>query len=249
MSMTIDWELFFPDVVFDISEDRMSSQMSSSGYEKSEWIYYWDPSIDFKSHLESIKVPEKYFNENDLTVFPKNFHKSIYSVKRFEEARVELLERLQFQNGEGLIGYDDEGNDILSYRMSLKFVSENVDVRPGTIGNDENKFRVSGNKNIISVHRFNMINILFDWLLTVNPKGAYKNQWKIFAYGITEYNETMSFISSFREEDSAGKLFGDNPVMTIETMTVFNDDSPVVGETQSASDIKAILKEWNPELI
>ena len=249
MSMTIDWELFFPDVVFDISEDRMSSQMSSSGYEKSEWIYYWDPSIDFKSYLESIKVPEKYFNENDLTVFPKNFHKPIYSVKRFEEARVELLERLQFQNGEGLIGYDDEGNDILSYRMSLKFVSENVDVRPGTIGNDENKFRVSGNKNIISVHRFNMINILFDWLLTVNPKGAYKNQWKIFAYGITEYNETMSFISSFREEDSAGKLFGDNPVMTIETMTVFNDDSPVVGETQSASDIKAILKEWNPELI
>ena len=49
MSMTIDWELFFPDVVFDISEDRMSSQMSTSSYEKSEWIYYWDPSIDFKS--------------------------------------------------------------------------------------------------------------------------------------------------------------------------------------------------------
>jgi len=248
MSMTIDWELFFPDVVFDVSEQRMSSQMQKSSYEKSEWSYYWNPLIDFKAHLETLKISKKYFNENDLSLFPNNFSKPIYSVKRFEEARVELLERLQFQAPEGLIGYDDEGNDIISYRMSFKAVSEQVDVRPGTIGNDDHKFRVNGDRNIISVHRFNMLNILFDWLLTVNPKGAYKNQWQIFAYGITEYNDTMTLVSTFKEENSDGKLFGDNPVMTIESTTIFNHNSPSVGESQNAGDIRNILKEWNPEL-
>lgn len=248
MSMSIDWELFFPDVFFDVSEHKMSSQMHKSEKEKSEWIYYWNPLEDFKIHMEQLKIDEKYFNENDLSIFPKNFHKPIYSVKIFEEARVELLKRLHFETSEGLSGYDEEGNDIPSYRMSLKSIDEMVDVRPRTIGNDDHKFRVYGNKNIISVHRFNLINILYDWLLTVNPKGAYKNQWQVFAYGITEYNDTMTFISTFKEEDSEGKLFGDNPVMTIGSTTVFTDDSPRVGENQNASDIKAILKEWHPEL-
>lgn len=248
MSMSIDWELFFPDVFLDVSEDRMSPQMKKTDKNKSDWIYYWDPFEDFKTHMKNLKIDEKYFNENDLTVFPENFHKPIYSVKRFEEARIELLERIQFDSCEGLIGYDEEGNEIPSFRISLKSIDEMIEVTPGTIGNNEHKFRVNGNKNILSVHRFNLLYILFDWLLTVNPKGAYKNQWQIFEYGITEYNDTITSISTFREENSEGKLFGDNSVMTIVRTTVSNDDSSSVLESESASDIKSILKQWNPTI-
>jgi hypothetical protein len=246
--MTIDWELFFPDVSFDICEDRMSSQMLESDKIKSDWIYYWDPNKDFKSHMEKLKVDLKYFNEKDLSVFPKDFHKPIYSVKRFEESRVELMERIQFDAPEGLSGYDEDGNDIPTWRMSLKAIDKWVDVKPGTIGGVDNKFRLRANKNIISVHRFNMLYLLFDWLLTVNPKGAYRNKWQIFAYGISEYNSTMSYVSTFVEEESDGQLFGKLPVMTIKDITGLVTDTPYVGQTKTADDIRKILNEWNPKI-
>ena len=269
MAMSIDWEFFFPEVYFNHnrfetwSKEDLSNVLNEDGY--------WDPQKDFEFHLNKLKVDAKYFNEKNLGMFPKDFSKPLYSIETFEEARVKLLNRVKIIDGDGLIGYDDNGDYYETYKILLNECDKTVDVDEGTIGNKESKYHIREKKGIINSHRFNSINILYDWLLTLNPKGSFNNNWQIFAYGVTEYNQTMSYVDTFliSNQSNQSSLFAteninDNKIISQalksgdfkfdksafssqihEDTKYFNEGKEVV-EVKTVRDIRLILKDWNP---
>lgn len=237
MSMSIDWEYFFPEVIF--THQKCDEK--------------WQPMIDFKNHLEQLKIPTQFFNSDDLSPFPQNFSRPIYSVKRFEEARIELSERLQIlpvmtgnmQDYAEFYDDEDECETYNKWTISLKAMNEQFTLPNG------DTFNVSKKLNQTYVHKFNLINLLFDWLLTVYPKGCYRNAWQIFAYGITEYDETMSGSYIFSQEDndnSDSKYWIQS--QTLQASEPNNDyispsSEPIFSD---ADDLRKELKSWNPIL-
>ena len=139
-------------------------------------------------------------------LFPKDFNKPIYSIEIFETARIKLLHRVKISNGEGMCGYDEEGTEFTTFKILLDGIYESVEVDPGTIGNKENKYQINTTKNVISSHRFNSIYFLYNWLLSLNPRGSYDNNWQIFAYGITEYDDTMTYVDTFIDQTGTGNV-------------------------------------------
>ena len=89
MAMIVDWEYFFPDVYFKHnrfetwSKEDLKCVVDKDGN--------WDPQKDFEFHLDKLKVESKYFDEKNKDLFPKDFRRPLYSIKKFEEARIELL--------------------------------------------------------------------------------------------------------------------------------------------------------------
>ncbi len=50
-------------------------------------------------------------------------------------------------------------------------------------------------QNELYVHRMNPINYLYDWLLTLDPRGRWGNAWLLPQCGVTEYDEVgLQFI-------------------------------------------------------
>ncbi|MBT3463509.1 hypothetical protein HON86_01280 [Candidatus Woesearchaeota archaeon] len=265
MAMQIDWEYFFPDVYF--KHDRFQTWSKEDISKIIDEDGNWNPQKDFEFHLQKMKVDKKYFDEKNLSLFPKGFHKPLYSITLFEEERVKLLSRVKINYGEGLKGFDDDGMEIISYKILLDGIDEKVDVESETIGNNENKFHVRCNKNLINCHRFNAINILYDWLLSLNPTGTFKNKWQIFAYGITEYDETISYVDTFIEEKqnqlsiSGLDNLNNNKIINRDITPPSNNEESSVPEilkdlgleknthsTTTPEKIKKLLNEWNPFL-
>ena len=153
-------------------------------------------------------------------------------------------------------------------------MNKDIEVEKGTIGYDtveegpdECKFYINCKKNVITSHRFNAINILYDWLLSLGPRGSYDNKWQIFAYGVSEYDETLSYVDTFVSdaEESQASIPGfenenKNKIISQSIKTNFKDlknkkESGLIEEllaeklhlkTDTATDIRELLKEWNP---
>ena len=116
---------------------------------------------------------------------------------------------------------------------------------------EERELRVWGRKNVITSHRFNAINILYDWLIGLNPRGAHNNNWQVFAYGTTEYDETLSSVDTFivavEKTQTSLPGFDNENNNTIVTQTIENNfDNINEHEKDGAQDLRERLKEWNP---
>jgi len=256
MAMSIDWEYFFPDVCFDYSpiQQWQVKEWSKDDLNKiQDENGFWSPQKDFEFHLQKLKVDPKYFDEKNLALFPKGFSKPIYSILEFETARVDLLSRVKIINGEGIRGYeemaDGDETEIETFKIILDGIDKLVEVDKGTIGNSGNKHHIRCKRNVINCHRFNAIFILYDWLLSVSPKGGYQNNWQIFAYGISEYNDTFSYVDTFLVEDHHPYNFDDlddlNNTKIITLNLDINSDKSYP-TSSSADDIREYLKNWNP---
>ena len=279
MAMMVDWEYFFPNVYF--KHDRFETWSKEDLNKIIDEDGNWDPQKDFEFHMQKLKVDSKYFDEKNKNLFPENFARPIYSIKRFEEARIELLNRVQFSfveqreketYNEDLDDYEYEDYPI--FKIELLELNKRVEVEKGTIGYDtveegpdECKFYINCKKNVITSHRFNAINILYDWLLSLGPRGSYDNKWQIFAYGVSEYDETLSYVDTFVSdaEDSQSSIPGfenenKNKIISQSIKTNFKDlknkkESGLIEEllaeklhlqTDTATDIRERLKELNP---
>ena len=93
----------------------------------------------------------KYFDEKNKDLFPENFAKPIYSIKRFEEARIELLNRVQF-SWSNKPAFDEVAAEYPTYKIELLALNKDVEVEKGTIG-DECKFYINCKKNVIKSNR------------------------------------------------------------------------------------------------
>ena len=204
MAMMVDWEYIFPNVYF--KHDRSETWSKEDLDKVIDEDGNWDPQKDFEFHMQKLKVDSKYFDEKNKDLFPENFTRPIYSIKRFEEARIELLNRVQisFVEQREISSYNEEIDDYEyedypTYKIELLELNKDIEVEKGTIGSgaDECKFYINCKKNVITSHRFNAINILYDWLLSLGPRGSYYNKWQIFAYGVSEYDETLSYVDTF----------------------------------------------------
>ena len=237
MAMMVDWEYFFPDVYFKhnrletFPKEHLKKVIDSDGY--------WSPQKDFEFYMNNLKVDSKYFDEKNLGLFPKDFRKPIYSIEVFEEARVKLLHRVKISASEGMCGSDEEGGEFAIFKILLDGIYKSVEVDPGTIGNKDNKYQISTTKNIINSHRFNPIYFLYDWLMSLNPKGSYNNNWQIFAYGISEYDETLSYVDTFIDQNETGSV---NAIVN-HSLSSDNHSYPSV---QTKETVRATLKDWNP---
>ncbi len=249
MGMTIDWEYFFPDVSFDVENNRYTTWSKDDLNKIQDENGFWSPQKDFDFHLQKLKVDPKYFDEKNLGLFPKGFSKPLYSIERFEEARVDLLSRVKIINGEGISGYTDDEYDveIETFRIILDGIDKLVEVDKGTISTCD-KYHVRCKRNVIHCHRFNAIFILYDWLLTLSPKGGYKNNWQIFAYGISEYDETFSYVDTFLEEEQVQLSIPglDNLNNTKIISLNLSNKNQSYPSSRTANDIREYLKEWNP---
>jgi len=165
---------------------------------------------------------------------------------------------------------DYEYEDYPIFKIELLELNKDIEVEKGTIGSgdDECKFYIRSKKNVITSHKFNAINILYDWLLSLSPRGSYDNKWQIFAYGVSEYDETLSYVDTFVSdaEDSQVSIPGfenesKNKIISQSLKTNFKDlknkkESSGLAEelfaeklhlkTDTATDIRELLKEWNP---
>jgi len=237
MAMSVDWEYFFPEVYF--KHDRFKTLSKEDWKKVIDSEGYWSPQKDFEFYMEKLKVDSKYFDEKNLKLFPKDFNKPIYSIEIFETARIKLLHRVKISNGEGMCGYDEEGTEFTTFKILLDGIYESVEVDPGTIGNKENKYQINTTKNVISSHRFNSIYFLYNWLLSLNPRGSYDNNWQIFAYGITEYDDTMTYVDTFIDQTGTGKV---DAIVNL-TLSSDNESYP---STESKESVMKTLKDWNP---
>ena len=279
MAMMVDWEYFFPNVYF--KHDRFETWSKEDLNKIIDEDGNWDPQKDFEFHMQKLKVDSKYFDEKNKNLFPENFTKPIYSITRFEKARIELLNRVQISfveqreketYNEDLDDYEYE--DYPTYKIELLELNKDIEVEKGTIGYDtveegpdECKFYINCKKNVITSHRFNAINILYDWLLSLGPRGSYDNKWQIFAYGVSEYDETLSYVDTFVSdaEESQSSIPGfenenKNKIISQSIKTNFKDlknkkESGLAEElfaeklhlqTDTATDIRERLKELNP---
>ena len=209
MAMMVDWEYFFPNVYF--KHDRFETWSKEDLDKVIDKDGNWDPQKDFEFHMQKLKVDSKYFDEKNKNLFPENFTRPIYSITGFEKARIELLNRVQisFVEQREISSYNEdiddyEYEDYPTYKIELLELNKDIEVEKGTIGYDtveegpdECKFYINCKKNVITSHRFNAINILYDWLLSLGPRGSYDNKWQIFAYGVSEYDETLSYVDTF----------------------------------------------------
>ncbi len=275
MAMMVDWEYFFPNVYF--KHDRFETWSKEDLGKVIDEDGNWDPQKDFEFHMQKLKVDSKYFDEKNKDLFPENFAKPIYSIKRFEEARIELLNRVQisFVEQREISSYNEdiddyEYEDYPTYKIELLELNKNIEVEKGTIGSgaDECTFSIRSKKNVITSHKFNAINILYDWLLSLGPRGSYDNKWQIFAYGVSEYDETLSYVDTFVSdaEESQASIPGfenenKNKIISQSIKTNFKDlknkkelsglAEELLAEklhlkTDTATDIRELLKEWNP---
>ena len=279
MAMMVDWEYFFPNVYF--KHDRFETWSKEDLDKVIDKDGNWDPQKDFKFHMQKLKVDSKYFDEKNKNLFPERFIKNmgkyyLGSIRRFEEARIELLNRVQisFVEQREISSYNEdiddyEYEDYPTYKIELLELNKDIEVEKGTIGSgaDESMFYIRSKKNVITSHRFNAINILYDWLLSLSPRGSYDNKWQIFAYGVSEYDETLSYVDTFVSdaEESQASIPGfenenKNKIISQSIKTNFEDlkkkkESKLLEElfaeklhlkTDTATDIRELLKEWNP---
>ena len=279
MAMMVDWEYFFPNVYF--KHDRFETWSKEDLNKIIDEDGNWDPQKDFEFHMQKLKVDSKYFDEKNKNLFPERFIKNmgkyyLGSIITFEKARIELLNRVQISfveqreketYNEDLDDYEYE--DYPTYKIELLELNKDIEVEKGTIGSgaDECKFYINCKKNVITSHRFNAINILYDWLLSLGPIGSYYNKWQIFAYGVSEYDETLSYVDTFVSdaEESQSSIPGfenenKNKIISQSIKTNFKDlknkkESGLAEElfaeklhlqTDTATDIRERLKEWNP---
>tara|TARA_X000000368_G_scaffold256411_1_gene202679 strand:- start:14245 stop:15090 length:846 start_codon:yes stop_codon:yes gene_type:complete len=279
MAMMVDWEYFFPNVYF--KHDRFETWSKEDLDKVIDEDGNWDPQKDFEFHMQKLKVDSKYFDEKNKNLFPESFVKNrgkyyLGSIMTFEEARIELLNRVQFSfveqreketYNEDLDDYEYEDYPI--FKIELLELNKNIEVEKGTIGSgaDECTFSIRSKKNVITSHKFNAINILYDWLLSLGPIGSYDNKWQIFAYGVSEYDETLSYVDTFVSdaEESQASIPGfenenKNKIISQSIKTNFKDlknkkESGLIEEllaeklhlkTDTATDIRELLKEWNP---
>jgi hypothetical protein len=269
MAMMVDWEYFFPAVYFkhnrfeSWSKEDLSKVLDKDGN--------WDPQKDFEFHLQKLKVDLKYFDQKNKTLFPEGFTKPIYSIETFEEARLTLLNRIQisFVEEKEKYYYDDSDKETCTvystYKIEIQEADKSINVENGmTIGDlkwinkdgklvesSERELKVWGKKNVITSHRFNAINILYDWLIGLNPRGAYDNTWQVFAYGITEYEETLSCVDTFvvniqKNQKSLPGFEIENNNFIISQSVDKNFDNIQLAQKESASDVRLRLKDWNP---
>ena len=280
MAMMVDWEYFFPNVYF--KHDRFETWSKEDLDKVIDEDGNWDPQKDFEFHMQKLKVDAKYFDEKNKNLFPERFVKNtgkyyLGSIITFEKARIELLNRVQISfveqreketYNEDLDDYEYEDYPI--FKIELLELNKDIEVEKGTIGSgaDECEFYIRSKKNVITSHKFNAINILYDWLLSLSPRGSYDNKWQIFAYGVSEYDETLSYVDTFVSdaEESQASIPGfenenKNKIISQSIKTNFKDlknKKELSGlaeelfaeklhlKTDTATDIRELLKEKNP---
>ena len=111
MAMMVDWEYFFPDVYF--THDRFETWSKEDLKKVLDEDGNWDPQKDFEFHLQKLKVDVKYFDEKNNSLFPEGFTKPRYSIETFEEARLNLLNRVQisFVEERETYSYDEDTDE------------------------------------------------------------------------------------------------------------------------------------------
>jgi len=271
MAMMVDWEYFFPEIYFKHnrfetwSSEELSRVLDDNGN--------WDPQKDFQLYLQTIRVDLKYFDENNKDLFPEGFSKPLYSIETFEEARLMLLNRVQISFVEEKEKYSNDDFDeeectlYSTYRIEIQEVDKSINIENGlTIGSpkwinkngklvesSERQLKLLGRKNIITSHRFNAINLLYDWLIGLNPRGAGDNTWQVFAFGITEYEETLSCVDTFvvnnqKDQLSLPGFYNENRNYIVSQTIANNIKNLPEEQKEYAKDIRSLLLEWNPFL-
>lgn len=271
MAMMVDWEYFFPDVYF--KHERFETWSKEDLNKVLDENGNWDPQKDFEFHLQKLKVDAKYFDENNNNLFPEGFTKPRYSIERFEEARLNLLSRVQihFVEEREAYSYDEENDEDIcqiysTYKIEIEESDKCISVDSGTtIGSvkrihqdgklmevGERELRVWGKKNVITSHRFNAINILYDWLIGLNPMGTHNNYWQVFAYGITEYEQTLSCVDTFVVNNQKDQLslpgfeIENRNFIVSQPTSLHGIDNIEAEQKDYSKDIRSRLLEWNP---
>jgi hypothetical protein len=102
----------------------------------------------------------------------------------------------------------------------------------------------------VLVHRFNGIYILYDWLLSLIPRGACNNNhWQVFAYGISEYDQTFTSVDTFVPKEQIQQALpglGMVNETTIISQSISVDSERLYPHAQDAYDVRSYLKNWNP---
>ncbi|MDA7516960.1 hypothetical protein OAK70_02270 [Akkermansiaceae bacterium] len=236
MSVSIYWEYHFPSMTFwgervcEKNEDGILTNLSD-----------WHPEEDFKGYLENLAVDRKWF-EGDTS----------YQAKRFEEARVEMLERIEIESqGEEYqkdgFDFDEESVCLPRYKISLKEFNGEV-----LLSNGE-KHSIYAGRNQINVVKIYPLYLVFDWLFTVFPRGERGNDFYIGAYGISEYDETYTDNFQYIQDDQAKLHLQSAYVRAMEPKKVDDDPfsfddsmSKISYGHKTAEDVRSTIGEMHP---
>ncbi|MDB4401188.1 hypothetical protein N9Z85_06700 [Akkermansiaceae bacterium] len=178
--MSVTWEYHFPSMIF--KADRVCQKNEDGNVEGN--LADWNPEEDFKNYLESLAVEAKWFESEE------------WAAVRFEEARGEMLARIEITSeGEGDEYYKEEWDEDAETGYEVSFPRWRISFKEFAgelLLSNGKQHHVYAQKNAFHVHKTPQINLLFDWLFSVRPYGGYDNDFYIGAYGVTEYDDTTT---------------------------------------------------------
>ncbi|GEM_PF-776581 len=183
MSMSINWKLDFPEVTF--HHARVQDQ-DAEGVQTNAT---WDPAIDLKAHLEQwAPSADRFGGEDDQ------------EVRRRDVGRHTILHRIQFEELEQAEQHNDDFNITLHRVWQMSLIPTEKVQTDAMMHADGEAFQLDrADQNELYVHRMNPINYLYDWLLTLDPRGRWGNAWLLPQCGVTEYDESVFNLSTFKD--------------------------------------------------
>ena len=187
MSMSITWTYQFPRVTF-----RAARLMVGDPKEGRSTDGGWDPKVDFHVFLD------RYAPTAEALTGPNE-----RIVRRMDEARIAMRERVVFHELDGQEQWDHEASTDEN-EVYFNFRMWQIELRPWSWeeekvqhGDGQDVDISAAGSNELYVHRVNAINFLWTWLLDVEPRGQYGNVWVVPQVGVTEYDNTMFALSAF----------------------------------------------------
>ena len=107
---------------------------------------------------------------------------------------------MTFEEKDAAEVYDDEGNITLHRVWQLELLPADGFNGPALKHADGEEFRLDRTgRNELYVHRMNPINFLYDWLLTLDPRGRWGNAYILSQHGVTEYDESVLSVAAFHD--------------------------------------------------
>lgn len=204
MSMSVNWTLNFPEVSF--HDPRVMIKDETGGQTNPDW----DPAQDLRKHLEQWAPKADRFGGDDDR-----------NVRRRDEGRCTIMERLKFHELEPTEVYDDEGNITLHRVWKMDLIST-AEIPPLQHANGQEFHLDRTGLNELYVNRMNPINYLYDWLLTLSPRGRWGNAWLVSQVGVTEYDESVFNLAIFHEGGLNSRYLGGSE-LTSEGATITRD--------------------------
>ncbi len=192
MSMSVNWTLNFPEVSFHAARVMVSDE------DGTQTNPGWDPAEDLKQHLAQWAPDAGQFEGENERI-----------VRRRDAGRQTILERLTFEEKETAEVYDDDGNITLHRVWQLELLPEDGFDGPALKHANGVEFRLDRTgRNELYVSRMNAINFLYDWLLTLDPRGRWGNAWVLTQNGVTEYDESVLSVAAFHDGVLRDHYFG-----------------------------------------